>query len=938
MNRPTQFFLTLIALLAATSAFAADGVVVPAYQRFRSEHLNSVDAGRLLISELNCQSCHGNFAGQVVAPRQAPILTAIGERTNADYLKKYIHDPQALKPGTSMPSIASAKADATVAESIAAFLTQGTSWRPAGVSVGAVRRGEELFHSVGCAACHGDRRDVATIEAIRKGLAPPPEEEDDDDDSEPQKKQPAEAGYASPGFAMPLGSLDDKYTLASLITFLQDPHAVRPSGRMPALNLKPEEARDIASYLLKNVKVKANIHYEYYEGDWQKVPDFSQLTPKDSGETTDFSVSVSPRDETFGLRFTGFVQIPSDGEFRFFLSSDDGAKLMIDGELVVDNDGIHPGGFRDGRKTLTAGAHEVVVEYFEYHGQEELEVEIQGDKLPRQPLAGVVTLERDATKGPADDVKVVTDEFIEQGRNAFAALGCAACHQLGEGDRRMAWTGKAPQFPDMKTTGGCLAEQPAANVPHFAFNAQQRDDITAAILASRGPNATLKVTDPKTEITQVMLTMNCYACHTRASIGGVSEPMTHVFTGTIPEMGDEGRIPPALDGAGDKLNESWLKTILKDGAKDRPYMKTRMPKFGDATADALVPRLIASDLQETVAQIVMPEADHRSKADARLMVGDQALSCIKCHTFEKFAATGIQSLDMTTMTRRLRHDWFHRYLLDPQKYRPGTRMPAAWPNGRSVVPDILHGDPAIQIEAVWQYLLDGNQAKIPSGLMKEAIELIPADRPIIYRNFLEGLSPRGIAVGFKEKAHYAWDAEQMTLRLIWHGAFIDASKHWEGRGPGNQTPLGDHVMTLPSGPPLATLVSLDEKWPDITPRESGFHFKGYTLDPGGVPAFRYLWNDVSIADSIMPFVASPDNGLQRTLIVKSTNRIENVYLRIAVDQKIDVIDDMFAVNGMKLKFDGVEPIVRSIDGRQELLVPVQANAEGQTTIHYTIIW
>lgn len=936
MNRSAQLLCSLLSLVIDSSLFATDGVVVPAYQRFRAEQLNSIDAGRLLISELNCQSCHGNFPGQVVPPRQAPILTKIGERTNAAYLAKYIHDPQALKLGTAMPSIASVKSNAAVAEAIAAFLTEGTSWRPAGVSVGAVQRGEALFHAVGCAACHGDRRDVAVIEAIRKGLAPPPDEDDEED--EPKKKDTSNAGYVSPDFAMPLGILEDKYTLASLITFLQDPHAVRPSGRMPALNLNPEEARDIASYLLKNVKVKANIHYDYYEGDWQNVPDFSQLTPMDSGETTDFSVSVSPRDETFGLRFTGYVQIPSDGEYRFFLSSDDGAKLLINGELVVDNDGVHPGGFREGRKTLTTGAHEVVVEYFEYHGQEVLEVEIQGGKLPRQPLAGLVTLEREFAEAPVDDATVVTDELVEQGRTAFASLACAACHQFGDGDRRIAWTGKAPQFPDMKTTGGCLAEQPAANVPHFAISAHQRDDITAAILASRGPNGTLKLANAKSEITQIMLILNCYACHTCGTIGGVSEPMTHVFTGSIPEMGDEGRIAPALDGAGDKLNESWLRTILKEGAKDRPYMKTRMPKFGDAAADVLVPRLIASDLQETVAPIVMPEADHRINADARFMVGDQALSCIKCHTFEKYAATGLQSLDMTTMTRRLRRDWFHRYLLDPQKYRPGTRMPAAWPNGRSVVPDILHGDPGVQIEAIWEYLLDGNQAKIPSGLLREAIELIPGDRPIIYRNFIEGMSPRGIAVGFPEKAHYAWDAEQMTPRLIWHGAFIDASKHWVGRGPGNQTALGDHVMELPAGPPVATLVSLDEKWPDKAPRENGFHFKGYTLDAGGVPNFRYQWNEVSITDSLSPFVASPDNGLQRTLVVKSADRLENVYLRIAVDQKIEVIEGTVAVNGMKLKFEGVEPIVRRIDGRQELLVHVQRNAEGHATVRYTVIW
>ena len=934
MNRLTFFTLVLLSHCNFTQTFAVDGIVVPAYQRFRAEHLNSVDAGRLLISELNCQSCHGSFPGQVLPPRQAPILTKIGERTNAEYLNKYIHDPQALKPGTAMPSIASAKADQNIAEAIAAFLSQGTSWRPAGVSAGAVRRGEELFHSVGCAACHGDRREVAAIEAIRKGLAPPPEEDDDDD--KPQKAT-AETGYVTPDFVMPLGKLDEKYTLTSLITFLQDPHAVRPSGRMPALNLQPEEARDIASYLLRHVKVKANIHFDYYEGDWQTVPDFSQLTPKDSGETTDFSVGVSPRKDTFGLRFSGFLQIPKDGEYRCFVSSDDGARLLIDGTIVVDNDGIHPGGFRDHDVQLTAGPHELVVEYFEYYGGEELDVEIQGPDTPRQPLASLVTLTSDVNSEPKLIAEAPSGETIEKGSQAFALLGCAACHQFGDGDKRVQWTGKAPQFPDMKTTGGCLAEKPAANVPHFALNSVQRDDLAAAMLASRGANSTLNVADAKSQINQIMLTMNCYACHARGSIGGVSEPMTHVFVGSIPEMGDEGRIPPALDGAGDKLNESWLKTILKEGAKDRPYMKTRMPKFGDPAADALAPRLIASDLQETIPAIVMPEVEHRIKADARLMVGDQALSCIKCHTFEKFAATGIQSLDMTTMTRRLRHDWFHRYLLDPQKYRPGTRMPAAWPNGRTIVPDILHGDSSVQIEAIWMYLLDGKDAKIPSGLLREAIELTPTDRPIIYRNFLEGLSPRGIAVGFPEKAHFAWDAEQMTPRLIWHGAFIDASKHWVDRGPGNQTPLGDHVMTLPKGPPIATLVSLDEKWPDKAPRENGFHFKGYTLSPAGVPSFRYAWNAIHITDTISPFVASPDNGLQRIVTVQSEAKLENVYLRVASGQQIEESYGEFTVDGVKYKFDGVEPIVRSIDNRRELLVPLRST-NGEATARFTMVW
>ena len=46
------------------------------------------------------------------------------------------------------------------------------------------------------------------------------------------------------------------------------------------------------------------------------------------------------------------------------------------------------------------------------------------------------------------------------------------------------------------------------------------------------------------------------------------------------KWGDEGRIPPAIDDVGAKMTAEWLDGILAEGAKDRPYMLTRMPKFG----------------------------------------------------------------------------------------------------------------------------------------------------------------------------------------------------------------------------------------------------------------------------------------------------------------------------------------------------------------------
>ena len=898
------------ASVALASVAENSHAVVPGYERFRADKLSAVEGGRLLISELNCQSCHGKLDNQILPPRMAPILTDVGSRVSVEFLKTFLSDPQHMKPGTAMPAFASLKSDeestSAHVEALAAFLAEGSAFRFMAVSSDGVRRGEKLFHTVGCAACHGDLRQSAD---------------------------------QRPAFAMPLGSLSTKYSLGSLSAFLSDPHAVRPSGRMPSLNLSPEEVRDVASYLLKDVdqsKVQANVKFEEYHGSWEQLPDFSQLTPVSTGRTTDISVAAASRKDTFALRFSGFLQIPKDGQYRIHLSSDDGSRVLIDGQPVVVYDGIHPAGNQQARHDMKAGPHDIVVEYFEYFGEEKLTVEISGNGLARQPVSMLMTAEREPPQ-PASPKPQTDSSLVEQGRQLFASLGCAACHQHGQGDQQIKWTQSAPSFAQVNTSGGCLSAAPSGDLPIFALSSQQRTDIAAAIAESRQGNDSS--INRSQQIAQIMTTLNCYTCHQRDGLGGVADELNELFTGSIPEMGDEGRIPPHLNGIGDKLNPNWLKHVLNEGAKDRPYMATRMPKFGAVNVGELL-NLLEADQKTEVADVEFAEADHRVKAEARLMIGDQALSCIKCHYFDKYAATGIQSIDMTTMTQRLRRDWFHRYLSNPQAYRPGTRMPAAWPNGRSVVPKILDGQAATQIEAIWQYLEDGKQAKIPSGLQTEAIELTAGDRPLIYRNFIEGLSPRGIAVAFPQKAHMAWDAEHMNLRLIWHGAFIDASKHWVGRGPGFQNPLGDHMMTLPSGPAVASLPSSDTKWPSGSARDLGYRFKGYNLDEAGVPGFRYQTpTGITVTDHIAAQSAEPDAELVRTMTLLSASDAPDTFVRIAAAKQIEQSGDEWIIdNAIRMKDLSGTASVRTNGNQQELILATPLQAAKAISVSYTIHW
>jgi len=67
----------------------------------------------------------------------------------------------------------------------------------------------------------------------------------------------------------------------------------------------------------------------------------------------------------FYIRWTGTIQIPAEGEYTFFLESDDGSRLFIDGKQVLDNGGAHAMEEVAGTMQLTAGSHALKVEYFE---------------------------------------------------------------------------------------------------------------------------------------------------------------------------------------------------------------------------------------------------------------------------------------------------------------------------------------------------------------------------------------------------------------------------------------------------------------------------------------------------------------------------------------------------------------------------------------------
>lgn len=203
--------------------------------------------GRVLLGELNCVACHAppeNVASLIPA-RKAPILEEIGRRASPQWLMKWIADPQSVKPGSGMPTLHPAGAaghsghgghggsHAVDAEAITHYLVApyynaSDDNQPVANERPVLGAGRQIYHSVGCIACHGP------LESPAAAL---------DNSSQPNELPKAKV-------AAPFGDLTDKWRPVALSAFLREPLKAQPSGRMPDMKLGPEDADLLANYLV----------------------------------------------------------------------------------------------------------------------------------------------------------------------------------------------------------------------------------------------------------------------------------------------------------------------------------------------------------------------------------------------------------------------------------------------------------------------------------------------------------------------------------------------------------------------------------------------------------------------------------------------------------------------------------------------------------------
>jgi cbb3-type cytochrome oxidase cytochrome c subunit len=280
---------------------------------------------------------------------------------------------------------------------------------------------------------------------------------------------------------------------------------------------------------------------------------------------------------------------------------------------------------------------------------------------------------------------------IERGRKRVQTAGCLNCHSLRI-ENQFKTVALADLTPE-KWKRGCLAGKPAddSKAPRFNLDSPALEALQAFAATDR---ASLTRHVPVEFAERQARLLGCAECHGK-------------FEGF-----------PSFESLGDKLKPEWMKAFIAGEVsyKPRPWIEARMPAFAPP-AEALAVGLAAGHgfPPQTPAE---PPIDQEAVPIGRKLVSaNGGFFCVSCHGVGSTAAMQVfesNGVNLAYTGARLQKSFYHRWVRNPQRIDPPTKMPVYFDSeGKSPLTDYYGGDAEKQIEAIWQYIRLGDKMPAP---------------------------------------------------------------------------------------------------------------------------------------------------------------------------------------------------------------------------------
>lgn len=305
---------------------------------------------------------------------------------------------------------------------------------------------------------------------------------------------------------------------------------------------------------------------------------------------------------------------------------------------------------------------------------------------------------RDSSKGQAAEGGTEIQGDVEMGKKQFVSIGCVNCHEVNQlkSDRV-----QSALFANANR--GCLADVSQPGIPKYSFSESELQSVRAFV-ESKNQNSLTNFSS--SEFTQHQIkTLRCTTCH---DLDDGQATLPYI----IEEEGVVGLPPnrvPMLTYAGEKLLTDWSSKLLtgKLGYRVREHFRVQMPGFptrGAAIAEGLAAMhgFAGNENTETI-------ADERSiELGKQVAAMETGLSCNRCHAIadkKPNAAFDAQSTNLIYAAKRLRKEYYLRWMANPLRVDKQTKMPRFSEDGKTTsLKSVLDGNAEKQFDALWHYL------------------------------------------------------------------------------------------------------------------------------------------------------------------------------------------------------------------------------------------
>ncbi|HXG00142.1 MAG TPA: c-type cytochrome, partial [Bacteroidota bacterium] len=358
------------------------------------------------------------------------------------------------------------------------------------------------------------------------------------------------------------------------------------------------------------------------------------------------------------------------------------------------------------------------------------------DAEARDIVAYLMTLKDDRNL-PTHDLDLSSEEMIKRGEKVIREYGCNGCHlipgmekdgrvsvslsnfgrkkveEMDFGDTRVPHTWHDWVYNKLKNSRVFATDRIAQKMPVFSFSEDEIVLLRMFLLSQTKDEPDkryVRAFDKKQQDIEtgrrLAILYNCQQCHQLEKSGAY-------ITSIIEETAFH---PPIITGEGAKVQEMWLYEFLRQPSavgqnSIRPWIPTRMPTFqltGEEINKLQKYFLGLSNLEFELRDYAAFQPDPKLLPVGKKIFDD--FQCLKCHpTGSAMPKSGeVSTSDLAPNLRlarsRLKPEWIVVWLADPGKIQEGTRMPTFFPDGQTLLPDVLEGDAHKQMVAIRDYV------------------------------------------------------------------------------------------------------------------------------------------------------------------------------------------------------------------------------------------